>query len=66
MNFSIKYSFDIETKQYIAEIPELHLSDFGNTIDEAEKNIKTVLSLYIEEITTSDATKSDHKSLQYA
>ncbi len=65
MNFSIKYSFDIETKQYIAEIPELHLSDFGDTIDEAEQNIKITLSLYIEEITTNNR-KSDHKNLQYA
>ncbi len=54
MNFSIKYSFDIETKQYIAEIPELNLSDFGGTIDEAEQNIKVVLSLYIEEMTTTN------------
>lgn len=65
MNFTIKYSFDIETRQYVAEIPELHLSDFGDTMNDAEKNIKTVLSLYIDEITTNQ-TKSDRKNLQYA
>jgi len=65
MNFTIKYSFDIETRQYVAEIPELHLSDFGDTMNDAEKNIKTVLSLYIDEI-TANQTKSDHKNLQYA
>lgn len=64
MNFSIKYSFDIETKQYIAEIPELGLSDFWDSIDEAEKNIKITLALYIEEITKN--SKNISKKLEYA
>ena len=63
MHFTITYSFDIETNQYIAEIPELNLSDFGDTFDEADKNVKNMLSLYIEEIT---ATPEHDKKLQHA
>jgi predicted RNase H-like HicB family nuclease len=51
VKFSIKYSYDFETKQYIAEIPELHLSDFGDTIDEAFDNVKKALELYLEDVT---------------
>lgn len=65
MKFTIKYSFDTETKQYIAEIPEFHLSDFGETIDDAERNVKMALSLYIEE-TMTGSDKTDHKQIQYA
>lgn len=64
MNFTIKYSFDIETKQYIAEIPEYNISDFGDTIDEAEKNVKIALSLYLDELLADK--KSDKKEIKYA
>jgi len=50
VNFTIKYSYNFETKQYIAEIPELHLSDFGDTIDEALDNVKKALDLYVEDV----------------
>ena len=49
MNFSLQYSFDTETKQFIASIPEFNLSDYGDTLEEADKNVKAMLSLYIEE-----------------
>ncbi len=48
-NFTIKYWFDPETKQYIAEVPELNISDYWNTIIEAEKNLQKWLNLYFEE-----------------
>lgn len=47
--FSIQYSFDPETKQFIASIPELHLSDYGDSLDEAEHNLKAMATLYFEE-----------------
>jgi predicted RNase H-like HicB family nuclease len=51
--FSIQYSFDPETKQFIASIPELHLSDYGDSLDEAEKNLKAMATLYFEESSTT-------------
>lgn len=63
VNFTIKYSYDFVTKQYIAEIPELHLSDFGDTIDEALDNVKKALNLYLEDVAEIDLHK---KKVQYA
>ena len=60
MTFSIQYSFDPETKQFIASIPELHLSDYGDSIDEADKNLKTMITLYFEE-----AQKTQQKDHAY-
>ena len=53
-SFSIKYSYDDETNQYIAFIPELNLSDFWDTIFEAEKNLTEQLKLYIEELKSNN------------
>lgn len=64
MNFTIRYNFDIETKQYIAEIPEYNLSDFWDTIDEADKNVKVALSLYLEEMLSDKRSKE--QKLKYA
>lgn len=64
VKFTIKYSYDFETKQYIAEIPELHLSDFGDTIDEALDNVKKALDLYVEDVAEVNLHKK--KEVQYA
>jgi len=48
IDLSIKYKFDEETKQFIAEIPSLDLSDYGNTLEEAHKNLMEALKLYME------------------
>lgn len=48
-NFTIQYWYDSESNQYIAEIPELNISDYWNTIDEASKNLQKWLTLYFEE-----------------
>ncbi len=63
MNFTIKYAFDMETRQYIAEIPELNLSDYWDTIQEAESNIKQTLNLYFEEILSTKL--NTNKKLEY-
>lgn len=47
--FDIKFGFDEETKQFIAEIPSLSLSDYWDTLEEAQKNLMSALQLYIEE-----------------
>lgn len=47
--FSIKYSFDPETQQFIAEIPEINLSDYWDNIFEAQNNLFTALELYMKE-----------------
>jgi len=47
--FDIKFGFDEETKQFIAEIPSLYLSDYGDTLEEAYKNLLESLQLYMEE-----------------
>lgn len=49
-NFSIKYWYDFETKQYIAEIPELNISDYWETIEKAHKNLQKWLTLYNNEV----------------
>jgi len=49
-NFTINYWYDLETKQYIAEIPELNISDYWETINEANMNLQAWLNLYFEEI----------------
>lgn len=64
MNFNILHSFDLETEQYIAEIPEFNLADYWNTIDEADNNIKKTLTLYLKELISDK--KLNSKSLQYA
>ena len=57
INLDIKYSFDEETKQFIAYIPSLNLSDYGDTLEEAHNNLLQALKLYIE-------AKYNTKSLQ--
>jgi len=47
IDLSIKYSFDEETKQFIAEIPSLNLSDYGDTLEQAYKNLLKALELYM-------------------
>ncbi len=48
IEYEIKYSFDTETGQIVAEIPELSLADFGKSFEEAEKNIIAALKTYLE------------------
>ena len=45
----IQYSFDIETKLFIASILDPNLSDFGDTPEQAKKNVLTMLYLYFDE-----------------
>lgn len=47
IDLSIKYSFDEETKQFIAAIPSLNLSDYGNTLEQAHENLLKALELYM-------------------
>lgn len=47
IDLSIKYSFDEETKQFIAEIPSLNLSDYGDTLEQAHENLLKALELYM-------------------
>lgn len=44
----IQYSFDIETKLFIASISDPDLSDFGDTPEQAKKNVLAMLYLYFE------------------
>jgi predicted RNase H-like HicB family nuclease len=64
MRFNIIHSYDMETGQYIVEIPEFNLVDYWDTIDEAENNLKGALSLYLEEFTENK--KLNSKELEYA
>jgi predicted RNase H-like HicB family nuclease len=41
--------YDPQTKQYIAEIPSLNLSDFGDTPQQAQNNLFHALALLVEE-----------------
>ena len=63
-NFTIKYWYDLESKQYIAEIPELNISDYGETINEANMNLQAWLNLYFEEITNN--IKTNKQEVAYA
>ncbi len=46
LNFTIRHWYDIETKQYVVEIPELNLSDYWETLDEASNNLKEAMNIY--------------------
>lgn len=51
MMFQVQYGFDTKTQQFTATIPELNnISDFGETIEEAECNIAKAAELYLEEL----------------
>jgi len=65
-SFSIKYSYDAETNQYIAFIPELNLSDFWDTIFDAEKNLWEQLKLYIEELKSNNTKTINNNQEIYA
>lgn len=58
MNFSFQYSYDVDTKQYIASVPELWLSDYGDSIAEAETHLRDMIALYFEETATQNSSKS--------
>ena len=47
IDLSIKYSFDEKTKQFIAEIPSLNLSDYGDSLEQAHENLLKALELYM-------------------
>ena len=48
IEYEIKYSFDTETGQIVAEIPELSLADSGRSFEEAEENIIAAIKTYLE------------------
>ncbi|MDD4151843.1 MAG: hypothetical protein PHR68_04475 [Candidatus Gracilibacteria bacterium] len=64
-NFTIKHGYDLETKQYIVEIPELNLSDYGDTLVEALSNLEGAMNLYFEEMSLTKK-ESNNKSIFYA
>lgn len=66
MNFTLKYGFDPVTRQYLAEVPEFHIADFGDTLEDAEKNVKIALGLYFEELVDGVAKKTAVKRREYA
>ncbi|MEK7523311.1 MAG: type II toxin-antitoxin system HicB family antitoxin [Patescibacteria group bacterium] len=37
-----------EGKYFVAYVPTLGISDFGQTVDDAQKNVKTAISVHIE------------------
>lgn len=52
-----------EGKDFVAYVPTLGISDFGKTLDQAQKNVKTAIEVHIEglaktgfEIPTPDDT----------
>jgi predicted RNase H-like HicB family nuclease len=51
MKYYIKLRIEIfkESEQYVGLCPELNVSSFGDTEEEAEKSIKEAISLFIEE-----------------
>jgi predicted RNase H-like HicB family nuclease len=65
LNFHIKYSYDITTNQYIAEIPEFNISDFWDTLEEAENNLKKWLELYFQELKEMNYNNKN-KFVEYA
>jgi len=47
--YKIEYAFDKETGKVTATIPELnHVSSYGDTFEEAEKNIREAALCYLE------------------
>jgi predicted RNase H-like HicB family nuclease len=55
-NFSIQYWYDAETKQYVAEIPELNISDYWDTLEEARIHLQSALEIYFEEHVSNKET----------
>ncbi len=48
-SYKIEYAFDKETGKVTATIPELnHVSSYGETFEEAEKNIREAALCYLE------------------
>ena len=66
MNFTITYGFDPVTRQYVAEVPEFQLSDFGATLEEAESNVRAALGLYLEEAVFGVPEEAVSQSPEYA
>ena len=50
MNIEVPITYFKEAKSFVAYAPALDLSSAGNTLKEAEKNIKEATELFIEEI----------------
>lgn len=53
----LKYNIVIkkERKYYIANVPTLGISDFGKTIDEAKRNVKSAIEVHIEGLVKTKA-----------
>jgi predicted RNase H-like HicB family nuclease len=49
MNLSIKVEIFKEDDVYVALSPELNVSSFGDTIDEAKESIKEAIEAFLEE-----------------
>ena len=54
MKYAFSAVFTREDGGYSALCPELGVSSQGNTIEEAESNIKEAVTLYIEDMTHSE------------
>lgn len=51
-----------EEKFYIARCPELGVTSQGETLDEAQENIKEAIELYIESFGTEDLPKETSRA----
>ena len=51
-----------EEKFYIARCPELGVTSQGETLDEAQENIKEAIELYIESFGTEDLPKETSRT----
>ncbi|MBT4936790.1 hypothetical protein HON22_02630 [Candidatus Peregrinibacteria bacterium] len=65
MIFQVHYSYDEETKQYIATMVGLRISDYGLTIEEAEENLMKAVGLCLDELKSSPSTKNIKKVTSY-
>lgn len=49
MNISLKIEVFKEDDSYVALSPELNVSSFGDTVDDAKKSVKEAIEAFIEE-----------------
>jgi predicted RNase H-like HicB family nuclease len=55
LEFTVEYSFDVETNSVVATVPELnYISSFGKDFAEAEKNVIEAVLAYLEALKMDD------------
>lgn len=63
MTLKLTTTYHLEGKYYVAYCAELGVTSQGETLEEAEKNLKEAIELYLEDVPSEELTRFNEHPL---